>query len=94
MLGWPLKIKVVGKEKKRGGRDTAAAKPRRMGVGSTARVRHCFAEGLWEFEGDDGQTYLAVMAKPWRPGREATWTADLELPPVPPPVSLPRRRTA
>jgi len=56
-----------------------------MGVGDTATVRHCFAEGLWEFEGADGQTYLAVTARPWRPGHQATYTADVDLPQVPPP---------
>lgn len=52
------------------------------------------AEGLWEMEGEDGQLYLAVKARPWRPARSATYTSDVDLGPDPPLVSLPRRRVS
>jgi len=70
------------------------AKRGRLGVGYEARVRHCLAEGLWEFEGEDGQTYLAVKARPWRPSAQAHWTTSIDLPEVPPPRRLPPRRAA
>ena len=68
--------------------NSAQPKAGRLGVGGSARVRHCLAEGLWEFEGEDGQTYLAVKAFPWRPNWTATYTSDVDLAPVPPPRAL------
>jgi len=54
-----------------------------MGVGDTARVRHCLYDGLWELEGSDGQTYLAVLARGWRPAEHAHFTSATDLPPIP-----------
>ena len=82
-----IKIKIVREKKSSLVQNSAGAKRRQLGVGSMARVRHCLAEGLWEFEGEDGQTYLAVKAKPWRPNWTGAYTSDVDLPPVPPPIS-------
>jgi len=48
-----------------------------------AIVRHYLGGGLWEFEANGGQTYLAVRKAEWRPAPTSHWSSSEDLPPVP-----------
>jgi hypothetical protein len=65
------------------GGDSGRAERARLGVGQVAIVRHYLGGGLWEFEANGGQTYLAVRKAVWRPAPTSTWSASEDLPPVP-----------
>jgi hypothetical protein len=61
----PVKIKIVGSQKRlKGAGMLSAARARRSIRPYTLRVSHDYGGGLWGLEDDTGQTYLAVLSNP------------------------------
>lgn len=69
-------IKTVGTEDAGQPGDSARAKRDLPALPALPRLRHEVVPGLWLFEDEHGQTYLAVKSNPFRPSGEHTYAVE------------------
>jgi hypothetical protein len=90
MISWPIKIKIVAKEKRLLGAGMISGRHRRATERPyTLRVKRDHGGGLWTAEDKDGQLYLMVLSRENSEGvrvrlaNRATWPSQSERPPKP-----------
>lgn len=72
-----LKIKIVESQKPMGQPgDSVPPQADPPSPGLAPRLRHEVVPGLWMFEDEDGQTYLAVLSHAFKPVGEHTYMRE------------------